>query len=158
MFGPVSIRCSGPGQRPRESRIGGEHRCRGGGTGGPLLVGTVERSRPLDRTRHFALRLLQATPDLPLAPATLPATHYLRPMSPTILRVRGYRFYFFSREEARPHVHVQHATGEAKFWLDPTVEVAQNWGLSKQRLTAALRFGREHADEIRRAWETHFGG
>ena len=79
-------------------------------------------------------------------------------MSPTVLRVRGYRFYLFSREEARPHVHVQHTTGEAKFWLEPTVEVAQNWGLSKQRLTAALRLAREHADEIRRAWETHFGG
>lgn len=79
-------------------------------------------------------------------------------MSPTVLRVKGYRFYFFSREEARAHVHVQHATGEAKFWLDPTVAVAQNWGLSPQRLNAALRLAREHADEIRRAWETHFGG
>ena len=78
-------------------------------------------------------------------------------MSPTVLRVKGYRFYFFSREEKRPHVHVQHNTGEAKLWLDPTIEVAQNWGLSKQRLTAALRLAREHADEIRRAWQTHFG-
>ena len=78
-------------------------------------------------------------------------------MSPTVLRVKGYRFYFFSREENRPHVHVQHTTGEAKFWLDPTIEVAQNWGLSKQRLTAALRLAREHADEIHRAWQTHFG-
>jgi len=79
-------------------------------------------------------------------------------MSPTVLRVGGFRFYFFSREEARPHVHVQHATGEAKVWLEPTVEVAANWGLSKQRLNAALRHAREHADEIRRAWEVHFGG
>ena len=78
-------------------------------------------------------------------------------MSPTVFRVKGYRFYFFSREENRPHVHVQHNTGEAKLWLDPTIEVAQNWGLSKQRLTAALRLAREHADEIHRAWQTHFG-
>ena len=79
-------------------------------------------------------------------------------MSPTVLRVRGYRFYFFSREEARPHVHVQHATGDAKLWLAPTIEVAQNFGLSPQRLTAALRLAREHADEIRHAWKAHFGG
>ena len=79
-------------------------------------------------------------------------------MSPTVLRVRGYRFYFFSREEARPHVHVQHSTGEAKFWLEATVEVAENFGLSPQRLTAALRLAREHANEIRRGWKTHFGG
>lgn len=78
-------------------------------------------------------------------------------MSPTVLRVRGYRFYFFSREEARAHVHVQHATGEAKFWLDPELGVAQNYGLSPQRLASAFRLAREHRDEIRTAWDAHFG-
>jgi Domain of unknown function (DUF4160) len=33
-----------------------------------------------------------------------------------------FRFYFSSREEKRAHVHVQHADGEAKFWIEPTVE------------------------------------
>jgi hypothetical protein len=79
-------------------------------------------------------------------------------MSPTVLRVRGYRFYFFSREEPQPHVHVQHETGEAKFWLEPTIEVAQNVGLSPQRLVTALRLARESAAEIRRAWQAHFEG
>ena len=46
-------------------------------------------------------------------------------VSPTVLRIRGFRFYFFSREEPRMHVHVYHANGEAKFWLEPTVEVAE---------------------------------
>ena len=55
-------------------------------------------------------------------------------MSPTVLRVKGYRFYFFSREEARAHVYVQHATGEARLWLEPEIGAAQNWGLSRQRL------------------------
>ena len=48
-------------------------------------------------------------------------------MSPTVLRLSGYRFYFFSREESRAHIHVQHATGEAKIWLTPRIEVAQNY-------------------------------
>ena len=78
-------------------------------------------------------------------------------MSPTVLRVRGYRLYFFSREERRPHVHVQHATGEAKFWLDPIIALARNYGLTPSRLAAAERLIREHEDEIRRAWKTHFG-
>ena len=29
------------------------------------------------------------------------------------------------------HVHVYHANGEAKFWLEPTVEVAANYGLKR---------------------------
>jgi hypothetical protein len=78
-------------------------------------------------------------------------------MSPTVLRVRGFRFYFFSREEPRAHVHVQHAEGEAKFWLDPAVEVAVNHGLSARRLATAERLILEHKDDISSAWQAHFG-
>ena len=76
---------------------------------------------------------------------------------PTILRVRGYRFYFFSREEPRQHVHVQHASGEAKFWLEPQIELANDYGLGAIRVKAALRIIEEHQDDIRTAWEKHFG-
>lgn len=55
------------------------------------------------------------------------------------------------------HVHVYHAEGEAKFWLEPTVELAENYGLKRQRLAAALRLVLEHEDEIRSAWKAHFG-
>jgi len=79
-------------------------------------------------------------------------------VSPTIFRARGYRFYFFSREESRMHVHVHHETGEAKIWLEPEIVIAENYGLSPARLTAALRLVREHENEIRAAWRTHFGG
>lgn len=78
-------------------------------------------------------------------------------VSPTILRRGGFRFYFFSREEPRVHVHVQHAEGEAKFWLVPEVELARNHGLSRRRVTAALFLARRHRDEILAAWEAHFG-
>jgi hypothetical protein len=40
-------------------------------------------------------------------------------VSPTIFRNGPYRFYFFSREELRMHVHIQCSDGEAKFWLEP---------------------------------------
>lgn len=79
-------------------------------------------------------------------------------MSPTIFRIRGYRFYFFSREEPRLHVHVHHETGEAKIWLEPEIVIAQNYGLSPARLAAALRLAQEHEDEIRTTWQAHFGG
>ena len=79
-------------------------------------------------------------------------------MSPTVLRVRGYRFYFFSREEPRPHVHVQHASGEAKFWLEPQVELAADYGLGSIRINTARKIIEEHVDDIRSAWATHFGG
>jgi len=78
-------------------------------------------------------------------------------MSPTVFRHGGFRFYFFSREEVRIHIHVHHATGEAKFWLEPDMELATNFGLSQRNITAALRLIREREDEIRAAWQKHFG-
>lgn len=77
-------------------------------------------------------------------------------VSPTVLRVGGFRFDFFSREEARPHVDVQHAEGESKFWLDPDVELDANYGLKPKRLADAHRLIQEHEDEIRSAWARHF--
>jgi hypothetical protein len=35
-----------------------------------------------------------------------------------------FRFFFFSREESHRHVHVSHPDGEAKFWLEPPIELA----------------------------------
>ena len=72
-------------------------------------------------------------------------------MSPTVFREGGFRFYFFSREESRVHVHVQGQNGEAKFWLEPTTELAQAVGLSQREINEALRLVQEHENDIRSA-------
>jgi len=79
-------------------------------------------------------------------------------MSPTVFRESGFRFYFFSREETRMHVHVQGPDGEAKYWLEPTVELAHNYGLNERQLRSVKPLIEAHADEIRRSWSRHFGG
>ena len=78
-------------------------------------------------------------------------------MSPTIFREGGLRFFFFSREEKRLHVHAMSADGEAKIWLEPSVELANNYGLSDRELREALRLVEERKDEIKAAWHAHFG-
>jgi hypothetical protein len=36
---------------------------------------------------------------------------------PTVLRIRGHRFFFFSGEGTEaPHIHVETAENYAKFW------------------------------------------
>jgi len=54
------------------------------------------------------------------------------------------------------HVHVYHTDGEAKFWLEPTVELAQNLGLSAKELREAEDLVRSHEQERRDAWYKHF--
>lgn len=79
-------------------------------------------------------------------------------MSPTVFRDGAYRFFFFSREESRLHIHISHPSGEAKVWLEPAIELAENHGLTPQRVAKAIRLVWEHEGEIRIAWQRHFEG
>ena len=77
-------------------------------------------------------------------------------MSPTVFREKGYRFFFFSREESRMHVHIVSGDGEAKFWLEPDLELAKNPGYSRQQLKEIESLVEGHRDELVSAWEQHF--
>ena len=68
-----------------------------------------------------------------------------------------FRFYFFSREEPRAHVHVASPDGEAKFWLDPLGELARNQGLSDRDIRDIREALDRRHQEIRDAWNDHFG-
>jgi hypothetical protein len=85
------------------------------------------------------------------------AVAFPRPMSPTIFRAKGLKFFFFSREEPRMHVHVLGQEGEAKIWIEPEIEVADEGGLGTRTLGVALDLIRERQDEISEAWRRHFG-
>lgn len=78
-------------------------------------------------------------------------------MSPTVFRERGFRFFFFSREEKRKHVHVHCSDGEAKFWLEPTTELARNYGLSAPQLAKIMEIVKLHENELINAWNAYFG-
>ncbi len=55
------------------------------------------------------------------------------------------------------HVHVYHGGDEAKFWLEPNLELAENNGLKPKQLKRALRLIEEHENEIKDRWESYFG-
>ncbi len=78
-------------------------------------------------------------------------------MAPTVFREGQFRFFFFSREEPRLHVHVAHPEGEAKFWLAPQVELAISIGLNQRQLREAQSIIEAHHGEITYAWYSHFG-
>ena len=78
-------------------------------------------------------------------------------MAPTVFREGSFRFFFFSREESRIHIHVAHTDGEAKFWLEPSIELALNKGLNSKQVSEALLLVQQHREEILNAWKQHFG-
>ncbi|MFC1701148.1 DUF4160 domain-containing protein [Pseudomonadota bacterium] len=77
-------------------------------------------------------------------------------MSPTVFRAHGYRFFFFSREETRMHVHVVSGDGEAKFWLEPEIVLANNYHYSRRQLKEIESLVEVHQDELISAWQKHF--
>ncbi|HLY51092.1 MAG TPA: DUF4160 domain-containing protein [Solirubrobacteraceae bacterium] len=54
-------------------------------------------------------------------------------------------------------MHVQSAEGEAKYWVDPMIELARNHGLGDNDLRRVEGLIKEHEQEIRDAWRRHFG-
>lgn len=54
------------------------------------------------------------------------------------------------------HVHVYCGHGEAKFWMEPEIEVALNYGLTAADLRIVKDLIGEHRDEIKSAWRKHF--
>jgi len=54
------------------------------------------------------------------------------------------------------HVHVFSPDGEAKFWLEPQIELAVNKGLKAVELTELRRIVEERQNEIRAHWHRHF--
>ena len=56
------------------------------------------------------------------------------------------------------HVHVESSDGEAKFWLEPEIELTKNYRYSRKQLKQIESLIEVHYDELTSAWRQHFGG
>jgi hypothetical protein len=64
--------------------------------------------------------------------------------------------YFFSNEGQEPaHIHIQAASDQAKFWLEP-IRLAANFGFAARDLNEIERIIREHQAELLEAWNEYF--
>ena len=54
------------------------------------------------------------------------------------------------------HVHVDSPRGEAKFWLEPVVALAEYKGLTPRELTELQRIVERRKNEIIKKWQQHF--
>lgn len=75
---------------------------------------------------------------------------------PTVLRVKGYRFFFFSLEgHEPPHIHVAQAERFAKFWLDP-ISLVKSLGFRSNELSEIQKIVEEYQDSLMEKWNEHF--
>ena len=75
---------------------------------------------------------------------------------PTVLRISGARFFFYSLEGTEPpHIHVEQGDAVTKFWLDP-VDLANSRGFRSHELSRIRGLVIEHRFEFLEAWNVHF--
>jgi len=76
---------------------------------------------------------------------------------PTILRIRGYRFFFFSNEgNEPPHIHIESGENYAKFWLEP-IALSRVIGFSGPELTKIHNIITGHIKLFEEKWNEYFG-
>ena len=72
---------------------------------------------------------------------------------PVILRIRGFRFWFYEADlDEPPHVHVGNEGREAKFWLVP-VRTARVGRFKPVELRDIERIIKDHHGFLLSAWE-----
>lgn len=78
-------------------------------------------------------------------------------MSPVFKRERGYTFKIFSNEEERMHIHVIREDMEAKVWIEPRVELADNDGFAKHEINDIIKIVERNADSFKDQYRRHIG-
>ncbi len=65
---------------------------------------------------------------------------------PTVLRIGAFRFHFYSDEgNEPPHIHIETAEGECKFWLNP-IRLARNKGVPPASIRDIEKLVFEHCN------------
>lgn len=76
---------------------------------------------------------------------------------PTVLRWKGYRFFWYQADGSEPpHVHIWKDGKECKLWLADGA-VAFNHGYSAVELRELIAKTTEEQDHLLGVWNEHFG-
>ena len=76
---------------------------------------------------------------------------------PTVLRRGPYRFHFYASDRNEPrHIHAARDGADAKFWLDPEVNLAQNRGFMARELREIQEIIEDNLQTLRDAWDDFF--
>jgi|LakMenEpi03Aug12_release.lakeMendotaPanAssembly.Ray.scaffolds.fasta_scaffold282623_3 hypothetical protein len=87
---------------------------------------------------------------------TLPIHHIWIIQMPTVLRLNGYRFFFFSLEgNEPPHIHVENGDRVAKYWLNP-ISLASSYGFRTHELAKIRLMVSEHCRMFLEKWHEFF--
>jgi hypothetical protein len=75
---------------------------------------------------------------------------------PTVLRIKRFRFHFYSADgNEPPHIHVRAGKANAKFWLT-SVKLARSSGFKAHELRKIETLITNHQQALLEAWHEYF--
>ncbi len=76
---------------------------------------------------------------------------------PTILKIKGFRFFFWSKEDGEPaHIHIEKAEANAKVWLNP-LEDDYFYGFTPKEIKEIRQIINENLELFRTKWNSYHG-
>ena len=74
---------------------------------------------------------------------------------PTVLRIDGFRFFFFSNEHEPEHIHIEKADMYARIELE-TLQVTDNYNVNSKDLKKMIEIIKNNEDKLKGAWNEYF--
>jgi len=74
---------------------------------------------------------------------------------PTIFKIDGYRFFFFSDEHTPEHIHIEKADAYARIEIE-NLKVTDSYNLNSKELKKLLKLVTENKNKLQGAWNEYF--
>jgi len=75
---------------------------------------------------------------------------------PAVLTLLGMRFYYWAREHEPIHIHVKKGDAEARFSIEPKVELTDNFGFKPHELALAEEIIKDNREYMIEHWKLFF--
>jgi hypothetical protein len=74
---------------------------------------------------------------------------------PTLLKEKGFRFFFFSNEHLPKHIHIEKQNAYAKINLI-NLEIIESYGFNSKEISVILSIVEKNRDDFIKAWDEYF--
>ena len=74
---------------------------------------------------------------------------------PTIFKIEGYRFFFFSNEHLPKHIHIEKADAYVRIEIE-TLIVTDSYKCTTKEIKKLVALVKEHQEELKGAWNEYF--
>ena len=74
---------------------------------------------------------------------------------PTILRTKGYRFFFYINDHSPPHIHVEKERSTAKYLLD-NAEIVKSKRFNANELSEIRKIVLDNLELFKTKWDEYF--